>query len=683
MHKNSQKKHLLTTALYVFMSCLASTSLQAQFIEKGILDEGLQHHMRAKEAARTQGEAFPLQIVDSLLDVRGYELWMDWYELLSGTEMQSNGRQCDAHLRINFTSRSTVTSVTFDAVDLEVDSVKVDNEQTEFDATTSTVTIYAPSELKRGVQYSVDIWYAPLQRRRGLYAFTAKEIDTSGTVPTNLVFTFSEPTDARYLFPCYDKPHDKALFTFHGRVPVSYTVVSNGLLVDSTADGDTASWQTWHCDVPMPTYLFTANASQFACLEQEVVSTDGRTIPIRNFYWPQDYDGVRYSAKKTFVNLPRMITTFENLFGRFPFNSYGHVTVAPIAIGGMEHQSMTTINRRWLQGDLEFAIAHELGHQWTGDQVTCGSWSDLWLNEGGAAWSEALWSAEVAGESGYVNQMLGRRATYLKSARFEPAVYDQAMATLFNEATTYCKAGWVYHMMYKMCGDAFLEALKAWFASGPTSRQTIEFREFLKQRIPSPPVSWNTFFDQWLLQPYHPVVGALVVSSRQTNSQTFQCTVTLAQLQQLDGFNTVFEFPLSVRLSNAGSSFDTSVVVKDRNQLFTVTLPFEPTACLLNTDNGVLMQDSVVVVTGVDDNGDTRKPQLIGSMPVDVGSTLRLFTCPGMSLTAFTTTGSVIASMECDSDLTIMPTNGWPSGLVNLVAEHSSGATVIPIILIK
>ena len=27
-------------------------------------------------------------------------------------------------------------------------------------------------------------------------------------------------------------------------------------------------------------------------------------------------------------------------------------------------------------------IAHEMAHQWFGDKITCGSWKDIWLNEG-------------------------------------------------------------------------------------------------------------------------------------------------------------------------------------------------------------------------------------------------------------------------------------------------------------
>lgn len=660
--------------------CYAQHDLQAQFVEKIILDDGLRDAMSTKHSCMVQAGEFPLHVIDSLIDVREYELWFDWYDLLVDPTYAGQGRQYDGHVKIVLVVAEATDTVRLNSRSMVIDSVHINGAPTTFKvSTTSTIITRAPG-FAPSQTYVVDVWYAPVQRRRGLYAYSASEIDSLGSIPTNLVYTFSEPNDAAFWFPCHNMPHDKALFTLHARVPDGYTVVSNGVQTDSIVDGDSATWQSWHCPVEMPTYLFVANASKFSRLDQTATSVDGRTIPISNYYWAVDHDTSRYfSAVRAFKNLPRMVSALEQYFGPYPFDTYGHTVVWPIGVGGMEHQTMTTVSRRWLVGDLDFAFAHELGHQWSGDQVTCGTWSDIWLNEGGASWSEALWLKEVGGDSEYQRQMMGRAEKYFHTARLEPPVYDLPLVSLFNEALTYCKSAWIYHMMYSMCGDDFLRALHSWYSSAPTSKQTAEFVAFIKQEVPNTPVAWDTFFDQWLLQTYHPKLAAVFVVNTNPHDGKYVVNVDLQQVQHLEGITTVFEFPLDIRVATGTTVYDTTIIVRSNDVKTRLSVPFMPTEFDLDPDHKVLMQDTISIVTSVDT--DVIQPSILGANSGIVGNPIHTRLPEGARLRVYSVTGQQLFAKQSSSEQCLIPTEGWAPGVVLLVFESETGNVSIPFIL--
>src|SRR5690606_31818569 len=95
-------------------------------------------------------------------------------------------------------------------------------------------------------------------------------------------------------------------------------------------------------------------------------------IPIVNYVYS---DGALDIFKSEIDRTAPFLEYFSDIFTLYPFaeEKYGH-SMAPMG-GGMEHQTMTT------QATFTFTLtAHELAHQWFGNNVTCGSWKDIWLN---------------------------------------------------------------------------------------------------------------------------------------------------------------------------------------------------------------------------------------------------------------------------------------------------------------
>jgi aminopeptidase N len=198
-----------------------------------------------------------------------------------------------------------------------------------------------------------------------------------------------------------------------------------------------------------------------------------------------------------------MLDWFSDTYGLYPFidEKYSHVGI-PIW-GAMEDQTNTFFNLDLNWGsDWDWVIAHELAHMWWGDWVTCGTWKDLWLNEGFATFSEAHYYWHRDGPQAYHNYMKNNIMDYYISHEpFPPyPMYDPDV--LFS-VVTYEKGGAVLHMLRHILGEyLFFESLKAYgITYAEKSAVTSEFTAKVEE-VSGMELSW--FFNEWVYEPGHP-----------------------------------------------------------------------------------------------------------------------------------------------------------------------------------
>ena len=261
--------------------------------------------------------------------------------------------------------------------------------------------------------------------------------------------------------------------------------------------------------------------------------------------------------------------------------------------GGMENQTLTTLCGNCWSSNL---ISHEFAHQWFGDMVTCGTWADIWLNEGFATYSEALWYEYTSGYSSYKSDIVSDASGYLSSnpgwPMYNPqwAVVTPDVNTLFNTAITYNKGACVLHMLRYVLNDTnvFFNCLRGYAMDTANfkykSSATDDFTAKISQ-VSGQDLTW--FIDQWVKQPNHPVYGNLYQFANNGNG-TWNVGFQAKQTQS----NTPFHrMPLTIKITFA-SGPDSLFRVDNNanNQIWIWTFNRQPTAFAFDPDNDIVLK---------------------------------------------------------------------------------------------
>ncbi|MGC9326554.1 MAG: M1 family metallopeptidase, partial [Candidatus Hinthialibacter sp.] len=286
-----------------------------------------------------------------------------------------------------------VQTIRFDAYELDIQDVD-GPESPSMDWRYSDNALYVEfdSPLPMGENQTLSIQYASDKLKMGgRFQDGMHFTDSKHVAPQSAdqMFTIGEPIGACSWLPCGDYPNDRLTTEIYVTAPKEFTTLSNGLLIDSQEEGE---WRTdhWKQKIPHVTYLISLVVGRFS-----IVRDEWRGIPVE--YYVEK--GLEEHARPSMGKTPDMIEFFSNYLDYpYPYEKYAQVAVRYFTAGGMEHTTATTLHE-WTvmdgnarqDSDQDGLIMHELAHQWFGDLITCESWDELWLNEGFATLSDALW----------------------------------------------------------------------------------------------------------------------------------------------------------------------------------------------------------------------------------------------------------------------------------------------------
>lgn len=445
----------------------------------------------------------------------------------------------------------------------KIDSVKVNDQVQNFDTANSLCTVTLRNSLLQGSLFTAQVYYHgyppvtfPLGSGAGYVNVHNSLFDIS--------YSLSEPYSSYYWWPCKQSLKDKIDSTDTWITIPSYAKVgSNGLLTEVEYLGSNLVRHKWKERYPIDYYLISValgRYSEYTYNLQFDNSTD--SMPIVNYYFNVTNDAPPFDIlKKRLDSTAIMINYFSGLFGRYPFwkEKYGHC-YSP-AFSNMEHQTMSTV--RYTNTGI---IVHELAHQWFGDNVTCATWSDIWLNEGIATYAEYLFYSKYYGAQYASNYLRIQHKNILSKDSGTVYVLDTNEYRTFDGRLTYQKGSSVLHMLrFAFNNDSlffsFLTGYQKKFAG--SNATTEDFKHLAENYLGQ---NLDVFFDQWIYKEGYPIYYS---SWNQDNNVLF-----IKVSQQTPIPTSVFNFVMPIAVKLYSQQGDTVVRLHNDlpSQVFTIVM---------------------------------------------------------------------------------------------------------------
>ena len=559
-----------------------------------------------------------------------------------------------------FRAISDMAGITFDlSNNMVVSSVMMNGAALTFNQNlTDELTITFANTISANEVGEIAVSYSgnPISSGFGSYEATTHNNDP-------IVWTLSEPYGAKGWWPCKQDLNDKIdLLDVKITTPVTnadgeeYVAVSNGMEQGQTvANGlKTTHYRHQH---PIPAYLVAFAVTNYA-VYSHTVENNGNPFEIINYVYPESLESSQASTAVT-VDIMNL---FIDLFEPYPYEDekYGHAQFG--WGGGMEH---TTVS--FMGGFSRGLIAHELAHQWFGDKVTCGSWRDIWLNEGFATFLTGLVSEHLDGTEGHLEWKVSK----INSITSQPdgSVYLAEADTtnvgrIFSSRLSYNKGSIVLHMLRKKMGDeAFFQGVQTYLSHPDLAyayAKTVDFIPIMEAAHGS---SLTEFFQDWLYREGYPSYDL-----QWTANGTNEIVITLNQTQSHESV-AFFEAGVKIRMTGAnGAQEDVLLDHTTSGQSFTVATNFEVTDLIFDPEKDLISNGNSVTL-------GLSNPQWQSGLRVYPNPTFNSLRvdAPGIkikSVSLYNAQGQFLKKLKRSNDIDL---SGISAGQLVLVFETNKG----------
>jgi aminopeptidase N len=259
---------------------------------------------------------------------------------------------------------------------------------------------------------------------------------------------------------------------------------------------------------PMASYLATINIDEFDIETSE--SENG--IPIRN-YFPS---GLSEDYRRIFERQDEMLVYFSDIFGPYPFEVYGALVIDKRFGAALETQTLSIFSIAMLEPDQfagsEEVVAHELAHQWFGDSVSLGDWSDIWLNESFATYAQVLWLEHIHGQRVADERIRTMYSVVVQNQDSMSPPGKPPADGLFNLGVYYWGALCLHALRLEVGDDVFFQILKTYYERYKDGN--VRTADFIAVAEEVSGKELSAFFDSWLYSEDVAPIPALGLEAR-------------------------------------------------------------------------------------------------------------------------------------------------------------------------
>jgi len=567
----------------------------------------------------------------------------------------------------HFTISQATSSIIFDFSHvLTVDSVLQHNQKISFTQNTDeSLALHLGHMYNSGKMDSVTIYY------QGIPPADNQAFVQSYHNGAPIIWTLSEPYGAKDWWPCRNGLDDKAdsidVYIIH---PSQYKATSNGLLQSEITVNNTMTTFYKH-RYPIASYLVAFAVSNYS-VYSTTVQLGNNSLPLVYYAYPENLnDFVTYS-----YIIENALKLYNNVFGDYPFmkEKYGETQFG--FGGGMEHQTNSFVQEVATNLDV-----HELAHHWFGDKVTCGSWHDIWLNEGFATYLADILYTEKTSSSYYKPFVQYDLNLVLAKPNGSVWVDDTTnMDRIFDARLSYSKGAFLLRMLRWTLGDSvFFNGLRSYLDDPALQYSFAKTSDLQKHLEAAGNTSLDYFFQQWFYGQGYP---SFTVKWQQNLNN--YAHITVSQVTS-DASVSFFKVPLAVTFKN-NTQTKTVVINDTANNLDTsLDIGFAADTVLIDPDQQLISKNNVSIKlsdASVQVNDISVYPNPFGNQftvsvknPQSNSLQTQLFTADGKRI--FVNTYQL---SEADALLQVQPVLYLPPGIYLLVLDCGNRHVVIKLV---